>query len=139
MNRFFPSFSIIAAFAVAAACLLGASALAQSVESTYNGHRIIIPQSSIPEPGRHHTNYFYVDSDTPSPSGPPAGVETPGSIACVYQLVSGPSGCPVATSTAVPTGGIGAIGIVDAGDYPTAAADLAAFSKFYGIPPPTSP
>jgi len=58
MNRFFPSFSIIAAFAVAAACLLGASALAQSVESTYNGHRIIIPQSSIPEPGRHHTNYF---------------------------------------------------------------------------------
>src|ERR1039458_5920469 len=119
MNRFFPSFSIIAAFGVAIACLFASSAFAQSLESTYNGHRIIIPQSSIPVPGRHHTNYFYVDSDQPSPSGPPAGVETPGSIACVYQLVSGPSGCPVATSTAVPTGGIGAIGIVHAGDYPT--------------------
>jgi len=132
--RLFSSFKMVAAFGLAITCLLGSFAFAQSVESTYNGHRIIIPQSSIPVPGQHHTNYFYVDSDQPSPSGPPAGVETPGSIACVYQLVSGPTGCPVSTSTAVPTGGIGAIGIVDAGDYPTAAADLAAFSKFYGIP-----
>jgi subtilase family serine protease len=62
-------------------------------------------------------------------------VETPGSVACVYELVSGPAGCPVATSTTVPTGGWGAIAIVDAGDYPTAAADLAAFSSYYGIPP----
>ena len=52
-------------------------------ESTFNGHRIIYPQSSIPQPGRHHTNYFFVDSDTPQ-SGPPSGVETPGSLACVY-------------------------------------------------------
>ncbi len=102
-------------------------------ESVYNGHRIIIPASNIPQPGRHHTNYFFVDSDQPSPA-PPPGVETPGSVACVYQLVSGPAGCPVATSTAVPTGGIGAIAIVDAGHYPTAAADLAAFSNYYGIP-----
>jgi subtilase family serine protease len=108
-------------------------ALAQNVESVYNGHKIFIPQSSIPQPGRHHTNYFYVDSDKPS-SGPPSGVETPGSLACVYELVSGPTGCPVSTSTAVPTGGVGAIALVDAGDYPTAAADLAAFSSYYGIP-----
>jgi subtilase family serine protease len=53
----------------------------------------------------------------------------------VYQLVSGPAGCPIATSTTVPTGGWGAIAIVDAGDYPTAASDLAAFSTYYGIPP----
>jgi subtilase family serine protease len=133
MKRFSSSL-MVAAFGLTIICLLGSSAFAQSVESTYNGHRIIIPQSSIPEQGRHHTNYFYVDSDQPSPSGPPPGVETPGSIACVYQLVSGPTGCPVKTSTAVPTGGIGAIAIVDAGDYPTAAADLAAFSNYYGIP-----
>jgi len=122
---------------VALASFLGAAssaAFAQArVEGVYNGHRIIIPESSIPQPGRHHTNYFFVDSDRPSP-GPPPGVETPGSIACVYQLVSGPAGCPVATSTAVPTGGVGAIAIVDAGNYPTAAADLAAFSKQYNIP-----
>lgn len=132
--RLCSSFKIGAAFAVSIACLLSLSASAQNVESTYNGHRIFIPQSSIPTPGRNHTNYFYVDSDQPLPSGPPAGVETPGSVACVYELVSGPAGCPVATSTAVPTGGIGAIALVDAGFYPTAAADLAVFSNYYGIP-----
>jgi subtilase family serine protease len=103
------------------------------IESVFNGHRIIYPQSSIPQPGRHHTNYFFVDSDVPNPAGPPPGVETPASLACVYQLVSGPTGCPVATSTNLPTGGVGAIAIVDAGDYPTAASDLAAFSSYYGI------
>jgi subtilase family serine protease len=125
--------SVLAATAAFASLLATASAPAQSIESTYNGHRIIIPQSSIPQPGRHHTNYFFVDSDQPQ-NTPPAGVETPGSIACVYELVSGPAGCPVATSTAVPTGGIGAIALVDAGFYPTAQTDLAAFSTYYGIP-----
>jgi kumamolisin len=126
--------SVLVAALAAIAYLFSVAALAQNVESSYNGHRIFIPQSSIPAPGRHHTNYFYVDSDQASPSGPPAGVETPGSVACVYELVSGPTGCPVKTSTTVPTGGIGAIAIVDAGDYPTAAADLAVFSNYYGIP-----
>jgi subtilase family serine protease len=106
----------------------------ERIEGVFNGHRIIYPQSSIPHSGQHHTNYFFVDSDKPA-QGPPSGVETPGSLACVYQLVSGPAGCPVTTSTAVPTGGWGAIAIVDAGDYPTAATDLAAFSSYYGIPP----
>jgi kumamolisin len=103
-------------------------------ESVFNGHRIIIPASSIPQPGRHHTNYFFVDTDIPDASGPPQGAETPGSLACVYQLVTGPAGCPIATSTSLPTGGVGAIAIVDAVDYPTAAADLHAFSSHFGIP-----
>jgi kumamolisin len=137
MKRFSALFVVFGVSTIALAGFLGAAsspAFAQArIEGVYNGHRIIIPESSIPQPGRHHTNYFFVDSDQPSP-GPPSGVETPGSIACVYQLVSGPAGCPVATSTAVPTGGVGAIAIVDAGHYPTAAADLAAFSKYYGIP-----
>ncbi len=128
------SFSLVFSI-LAGVSFLTTTASAQRIESTYNGHRIIIPESSIPTPGRHHTNYFYVDSDQPSPNGPPSGVETPGSLACVYKLVSGPTGCPVATSTTVPNGGIGAIAIVDAGYYPTAASDLAAFSKYYGIPP----
>jgi subtilase family serine protease len=134
MKRFF----VISSMIVGLALFLGvASSLACAqarVESVFNGRRIIIPESSIPQPGRHHTNYFFVDSDVPNQSGPPSGVETPGSLACVYQLVAGPAGCPVATSTNVPTGGWGAIAIVDAGDYPTAAADLAAFSSYYGIP-----
>src|SRR5271165_2610497 len=120
---------------IALAFLLSvASSYAQRIESTFNGRRIIIPQSSLPQPGRHHTNYFFVDSDVPNTSGPPSNVETPASLACVYHLVAGPEGCPVATSKNLPTGGWGAIAIVDAGDYPTAAADLAAFSSYYGIP-----
>jgi kumamolisin len=114
--------------------LLSSPASAQArTEGVFNGRRIIYPASSIPQTGRHHTNYFFVDSDQPQPN-PPGGVETPGSLACVYKLVAGPAGCPVATSTAVPSGGWGAIAIIDAGDYPTAASDLAAFDSYYGIP-----
>lgn len=107
------------------------------IESVFNGHRIIYPQSSIPQPGRHHTNYFFVDSDVPNPNGPQSGDETPGSLACVYQLVTGPTGCPINTSKNLPTGGIGAIAIVDAGYYPTAQSDLSAFDAFFGIPDTT--
>ena len=125
------------AVVIGVALLLGAASSPASAqtrtESVFNGHRIIYPQSSIPQPGRHHTNYFFVDSDQAQPQ-PPAGNETPGSLACVYKLVTGPTGCPIATSTNVPTGGVGAIAIIDAGDYPTAASDLAAFSSYYGIP-----
>jgi kumamolisin len=114
--------------------LLSSPASAQArTEGVFNGRRIIYPASSIPQTGRHHTNYFFVDSDQPQ-ANPPGGVETPGSLACVYKLVAGPAGCPVATSTAVPSGGWGAIAIIDAGDYPTAASDLAAFDSYYGIP-----
>src|SRR5579864_6545256 len=83
--------------------LTAVAAFPQSIEGVFNGHRIIVPESSIPQVGRHHTNYFFVDSDQPAPQ-PPPGVETPGSVACVYHLVSGSAGCPVTTSTAVPTG-----------------------------------
>jgi kumamolisin len=100
---------------------------------TWNGKKIIIPESSVPHPGRISTNYFFVGSRERTPQ-PPPGVETPGSVACVYQLVPGPSGCPVNTSTQVPQGGVGAIAIVDAGYYPSAASDLEAFDSYYGIP-----
>ena len=101
--------------------------------STFNGKTIYIPESGIPRAGRASTNYFIVGSTIPR-SGPDPSDETPGSIACVYKLVTGPTGCPIATSTNLPTGGVGAIAIVDAGDYPTAAQDLAAFSSQFGLP-----
>ncbi|MGC2474549.1 MAG: S53 family peptidase [Candidatus Sulfotelmatobacter sp.] len=136
MKRFLRALRAAAVALIAASMFLGVTdsrAFSQNREAVFNGHRIIIPESSIPEIGRHHTNYFFVDSDQAAPQ-PPPGVETPGSVACVYHLVNGPSGCPVATSTTVPSGGWGAIAIVDAGHYPTAAQDLAAFSAYYGIP-----
>jgi len=127
--------TMIAVVLFAGAALCPASAQTR-YESVYNGHRIIYPASNIPVPGRPHTNYFFVDSDQFTPQ-PPPGSETPGSVACVYKLVAGPTGCPIATSTTVPTGGIGAIAIVDAGYYPTAQSDLDAFDSYFGIPATT--
>jgi kumamolisin len=131
MRRFFVSFTIAAILTA-----VSSPASAQRIESVYDGHKIIYPESSIPRPGHLHTNYFFVNSDQPS-SGPSPSDETPGSIACVYQLVSGPTGCPIATSKTVPSGGIGAIAVVDAGYYPTAQSDLNVFDSFYGIPATT--
>ena len=101
---------------------------------TPDGRPIVIPESSIPHPGRIHTNYFMVDPGSANPDQPPPGNETPPSLACVYKLVKQVKGCPIATSKHIPTGGVGAIAIVDAGDYPTAAQDLETFSKYFGIP-----
>jgi kumamolisin len=128
--------TMVAVVLFAGAALCPASAQ-DRYESTFNGHRIIYPASSIPSPGRQHTNYFFVDSDKLAAPQPPPGAETPGSLACVYKFVAGPSGCPIATSTTVPNGGIGAIAIVDAGYYPTAQSDLDAFDTQFGIPATT--
>src|ERR1700694_4221397 len=59
-----------------------------------------------------------------NPDGPPPGAETPGSIACVYNLVKQAPGCTVSKSKALPTGGVGAIALVDAFDNPQAANDM---------------
>jgi kumamolisin len=139
MKRLFAISTIAAVMTAGVASFLtmvSSPASAQRIESVFNGQRIIYPESSIPQPGRLHTNYFYVNSDQPS-SGPSPFDETPGSVACVYQLVSGPTGCPIATSKTVPSGGIGAIALVDAGYYPTAQSDLDAFDSYFGIPATT--
>jgi subtilase family serine protease len=73
------------------------------------------------------------------PVQPIAGyyAETPASLACIYQLVGLTSGCNPGTLTMVATGGSKAIAIVDAYDYPTAVADLTAYSRQFGLPAPT--
>ena len=100
----------------------------------------IRPRSGIERPEdigqRMHTTYvIYAPEGTIQPQFNPGG-ETPGSLGCVYKLVSNPvAGCPIATATQVSSGGSGVIVIVDAYDYPTAAADLATFSTYFGLPP----
>lgn len=116
---------------------------AQDLSSPAKG-TVIIPQSSIARPEdagvRAHTNYeLFIPAGTQpltNPSGPPSGVETPASLACIYQLVPGPypTGCKKSNTTTLPTGGSGTIVIVDAYDYPTANSDLQAFSAYYGLP-----
>ena len=99
----------------------------------------IYPPSSIERPQdvgvRMHTNYiFYAPTGAIVPATQPAG-ETPASLGCVYDIVSNPlSGCPINGTTQVPTGGSGVIVIVDAYDYPSAAADLSTFSSTFGLP-----
>ena len=98
----------------------------------------IVPDSSLERPQdvgvRMHTNYLiYAPDGVVRPQANPGG-ETPASLGCVYGLVSNPvSGCPISGTTQVPTGGSAAIVIVDAYDYPSAAADLTTFSNEFGI------
>ncbi|HLW88298.1 MAG TPA: S53 family peptidase [Terriglobales bacterium] len=132
MKRFFAFFLIVGMTLSLGAYLSSGSAQEQQY-GTFHGRKILIPESSISRSGRIHTNYFFVGSREFTPQ-PPQGAETPGSLACVYQLVSGPTGCPINTATNVPTGGVGAIAIIDAGDYPSAASDLEAFDNQFGIP-----
>ncbi len=118
--------------------LLAAASLVFGQERRGDG---IVPASSIERPEdigvRMHTNYLiHAPEGVVKPQGNPGG-ETPGSLGCVYDLVSNPiSGCPIATATEVPTGGSGVIVIVDAYDYPSAAADLVTFSSEFGLPAP---
>ena len=123
---------------VTAAMLLASATVLTAQVRVGNG---IYPPSSIQRPEdvgvRMHTNYiFYAPSGSIVPAAQPAG-ETPASLGCVYDLVSNPiSGCPINGTTQVPTGGAGVIVIVDAYDYPSAAADLSTFSSTFHLPTP---
>ena len=128
-------FLLIAGVALSLGAFLLPGRVHAADRAKISGFSIVVPESSISRPGRIHTNYFVAVPEVPNlTGGPPPGTETPGSLACVYQLVKGPKGCPIATSTTIPTGGWGAIAIIDAGDYPTAKADLHTFSSYFGIP-----
>ena len=98
---------------------------------------VIITQPPIPPLTTMHTNYFiHATGGVIKATATPAG-ETPASLACIYDLVSTPiTGCPIATAREVPTGGSGVIVIVEAFDYPSAAADLKTFSTEFGLPAP---
>jgi subtilase family serine protease len=118
-----------------AVTLLASGIYAKAQVRVGNG---IYPPSSIETPAdigvRMHTNYiFYAPTGEIVPAANPGG-ETPASLGCVYDVVSSQvSGCPIAGTTLVPTGGSGVIVIVDAYDYPSAAADLATFSTTFGL------
>jgi kumamolisin len=70
-----------------------------------------------------------------SPSPDFTFAETPASLGCVYKVGPIYPGCNPATGdTRHPTGGWGAIALVDAFDNPNAAFDLAFFSTHWGLP-----
>jgi kumamolisin len=119
------------------------SLLPASAQKRFVKGHIMIPKSSVAQPstsGRvFHTNIQVFMPDTGRPLvGPPFpgfGFETPASLGCVYGLTRRTPGCNPNVAIANPTGGKGAIAIVDAFDDPNAAADLAFFSAQFGLAP----
>jgi subtilase family serine protease len=111
-------------------------------ETSYRGQHglIIVPASSQSRPGdagiRAHTNIsiLFPGFIRAPNSTPPAGFETPASLACVYGFVAPVAGCNPSTVTALATGGSKLVIVVDAFDDPTATNDLTVFSKQYGLP-----
>jgi kumamolisin len=138
--------------ALAAVSLIGITSPAVAQDASRRS-QVIVPKSSIERPEdrgiRAHTNLLILQpamGNQPLSSirplvGPPAAgyfYETPASIGCLYKLTKAVMGCNPNTVTANPTGGFGAIAIVDAYDDPDAATDLATFSTQFGLPAPTS-
>jgi kumamolisin len=114
---------------------------AQSVAFKPQG-MVITPESSVFRPEdagvRAHTNYLIfvpAGREVSSPNPDFTFTETPASLGCVYKVGPIYAGCnPSAGGTNQPTGGWGAIALVDAYDNPDAAADLASFSTRFGLP-----
>lgn len=102
----------------------GAERPGQLVRAARVGDRdIFIPGSSIEGVAdrgvRAHTNHAIALQPMATAGGPQG--ETPASLRAVYGNLAS-------------TGGAGVIAVVDAYDYPTAAADLYAFSTQFGLP-----
>jgi subtilase family serine protease len=106
---------------------------------------VVTPASSLTRPEDAglfaHTNYhIFVPAGGPMSSVTPyyTFAETPASLGCVYKVGPTYTGCNPATGgTNHPTGGWGAIALVDAYDNPNAASDLATFSAHFGLPAAT--
>jgi len=100
--------------------------------------RIITPPISDPHRRGVHTNYKIF---VPEGRGISSAVtdftfaETPASMGCVYKQGPVYAGCNPATGgTNHPTGGWGAIAVVEAYDDPNIASDLAFFDAHFGLP-----
>jgi kumamolisin len=125
------------------AIALAVNATAQGPQSSVPRAGVVVtPTSSIVRPEdagvRAHTNYliFYPDGKT-VPQSSPAG-ETPASLGCVYGVGPKYPGCnPRTGGTRHPSGGSGAIVLVDAYDNPDAASDLTTFTAQFGLPSAT--
>jgi subtilase family serine protease len=126
-------------FIASAALLFPAYSFGQDSQGAHPRGRILIPASSIihPEDAAHRasTNIeLFIPAGGIAGSSSPQG-ETPSSLACVYGLVTPiVPGCPIDATSVNPSGGWGAIGIVDAYDDPNIEADFAVFNTQFGLP-----
>lgn len=104
----------------------------------HTNYRIFVPAGRSGE--GFAANEVNANGTADDASSPVAGfyAETPASLACLYGLTGNTVFCnPIGLSNDA-GGGSKAIAIVDAFDYPTALADLKAYSSEFGLPTPTS-
>jgi kumamolisin len=135
----------VAALAVAFSVLPLSFTSSASAQNRPRGGNVIVPESSVERAEdrglRAHTNILLLQPAGRAlpQAGPPASgliAETPASLACIYKIVPSVTGCNQDTVTALPTGGFGAIAIVDAYDDPSAKTDLTNFSTQFGLSAP---
>ena len=129
----------LALLSVVALAILVA-AFAPAVQAQDMSPRTYVPASSIERPEdmgiRAHTNIIVrIHPDITNPCGPTC--ETPASLACIYGIVKVTPGCPIASTLTNPSGGVGAIAIVDAFDNPDAVKDINTYASQWGLPTPT--
>jgi subtilase family serine protease len=108
---------------------------AQDLSSPARGTVIPPPSAPAPTPRLHLPLYIFIPEGVSNPASIPNG-ETPGSIACIYGVVTPTLGC-LKSSTIVPTGGAKAIAVVDFGHYSAVQSDLDTFSAQFGLPSTT--
>jgi subtilase family serine protease len=111
--------------------------------TTMSTQNMVIPASSVEraaDAGKFaHSNIVLGSQDgvNPHKSVTPflTETETPASMGCVYKVGPVYTGCnPSSGGTRHPSGGWGAIAIVDAYDNPYAAYELATFDSAFGLP-----
>lgn len=137
-ERSMKQIAVILSAALVVLLLMPIGVAAQEMYSVPGGY-VLIPASSIEHPQdiglRAHTNFeVFVPNVQPNFPSPPPFAETPASLACVYELVPQVAGCPINGTTQLPTGGFGAVVIVDAYDNPDAEQDLITYSTQFGLP-----
>jgi kumamolisin len=162
MKHFLGTSALLIVAGIAPLCAQTTSASISLGTRIAGAGRVVVPQSTLARPEdtgiRSHTQFkILVPPGRPESepgfaretavglfrqqtTQPVSGyyAETPASLACLYGVTTPVSGCNPSTLTSVASGGSRAIAIVDAYDYPTALADLTAYSKQFGLPAPTS-
>ncbi len=114
--------------------VMAVSGFAQVQDSTAKG-TIVAPPSTLHK-GLHTPLYIFRPEGVGDPNSPPANAETPGSIACIYNVTPLTPGCPQSGSP-IATGGSNAIAVVDYGHNSTLQADFNTFNAYYGLPTQT--
>jgi len=125
--------NIVLLASLATVLLLAFTSLAPAQASPAKG-TVISPPSTQGIPGIPRTPlYLFIPEGTTLPLAQPQG-ETPASIACIYGLTKTVKGCPLVGTTLLPTGGVGAVALIEYGHYSQEQADLNTFSKQWGLP-----